>query len=166
MANQETLLLIPAVKLLILLEETLEEAFYLLSSTSRANSEIWNSMAMAKLTKGSLYSGLFTDISHHPGEYNLNWELKDLHFSTIDEIRFRCETLTPEAESIAMFAEYLFSIESLIYVAGPTPADAGQTPVSRKVYALLDRIQKNQIRLFSGCLVHSMGISTPAAAIV
>lgn len=114
--------------------------------------EFWDSASMLKQTRANLFANLCQDIEEHRTEYQLKQGITGSFINLLNKIRFNKEHLGPENVSTSDTAQFIREVETTVSDNSILPSVVGNTRCFQQIDALLQQMQRRQIRLIDGLL--------------
>ncbi|MCP4566169.1 MAG: hypothetical protein GY841_01175 [FCB group bacterium] len=141
---------LPSVKVLISFEEMLSRYYEIIGKLEKSHLDFWKSVSMAKQTRANLYTNLHEDISKNSKAYELGRGISGPAMSLLGKINSESQRAGKANSELEAHLDFIYRVETVIFEQSTLPLLTGRTSVFRKIQAILNKIQSNQLRLIDG----------------
>ena len=126
-------------------------------------SDFWQSAAIQKETRLNLYSSILNDYSKNKFKYSINDSSSGHLWRLIEKIRTSSQRILESRNISNEHLEFIFQLEKISHQSGSFPQIAADTEIFEKANLILERMQKQQLRLVASFMQEKRECNRPGS---
>jgi hypothetical protein len=154
--------LLKTINRLVQFEELLSAYYRIGARQFGTQGDFWQSAAMAKETRASLFTNLRLDLEANTEKFSLKKNMGGTYLARLNQLRDNLVEIRENRLPEDKFIRFALDIESFLHRSQEIPLVVGTTDESAKVNRLVSSIQDTQVRLISSYVSYKFKTLKPA----